>query len=154
MEILSTLAKNNHAYIYDQFTRVYTKIDLAAKDYHFKTNVDSLSIDTKRFSVVFNKQTASINAETNLSENEGLKLIENPIYANEINLLSNGNYQQIQWQLTDNSGKVFGAGFINGLTKGNRYKLAPAQSLPPGIYLLRINNAGKLLCTYKVLKIN
>jgi hypothetical protein len=60
----------------------------------------------------------------------------------------------MQWQLTDNSGKVFGAGFINGLIKGNRYKLAPAQSLTPGIYVLRINNAGKLLCTYKVLKIN
>lgn len=154
MEILSTLAKNNHAFIYDQFTREYSKIDLAAKDYHFKTNVDSLSIDKKRFSVVFNKQTASINAETILSENEGLKLIENPIKSNEINLLSNSNYQQIQWQLTDNSGKVFGAGFFNGLIKGNRFKLAPAQSLSPGIYVLRINSAGKLLCTFKLLKIN
>jgi len=154
MEILSSLAKNNQAYIYDQFSKEYIKIDLTAKDYRFKTNVDSLSIDPKRFSVVFNKQTATINAETIISEDEGLKLMENPIRSNEINLLSQGNYQQIQWQLTDNSGKVLGTGSLSGLIKGNRFKLTPAQSLSPGMYVLRINNSGKLLCTYKILKAN
>lgn len=148
MEVISELANNNKAYLLDRYTSAYTAIE---KDntYSFTITSDSLAKSKHRLMLVFNKKEGAAVEENTV--NIGMRLIQNPIQRNTIQLLSLANYNKISWQLMDNGGRLVHAGNINNVQSNQTYQIT-TNALASGFYVLQIKGDGKLLPTLKIIK--
>jgi len=144
LQLLAALANNNQAYLLDKYTNEYTLID--NNKYSFTVNADAQSQSVTRFSVVLNYKKAEI-----LNNNLPVSLLTNPSSGNVYVLYSNNNYNNLQWQISDNNGRVLQTGTLSAVTLGNTYTINAGNSAQ-GIYYILLNGDGKTLPTLKAIK--
>ncbi|MBS1643119.1 MAG: VCBS repeat-containing protein [Bacteroidetes bacterium] len=146
IQLLSLIANNNKAYLYDSYTGVYTLIDGNTNSYGFITTSDIQSQKSTRFSIV-------LNAKGTEADNNNLPviLLNNPSNNNQFSLFSKSNYSQLQYQVIDNAGRVLNAGMFNNVLKGSVYNINAANAVQ-GHYFIKLIGNGSLLPTLNAVK--
>ncbi|MBS1579380.1 MAG: hypothetical protein JST29_07060 [Bacteroidetes bacterium] len=146
IQLLSLIAGNNKAYLYDGYTGVYTLIDGNTNSYGFITTSDMQSQKSTRFSIV-------LNAKATEADNNNLPvvLLNNPSNNNQFTLFSKSNYNQLQYQVIDNAGGVLNAGMFNNVLKGSVYNINAANAVQ-GHYFIKLIGNGSLLPTLNAVK--
>ncbi len=146
IQLLSLIAGNNKAYLYDSYTGVYTLIDGNTNSYGFITTSDMQSQKSTRFSIV-------LNAKATEADNNNLPvvLLNNPSNNNQFTLFSKSNYNQLQYQVIDNAGRVLNAGMFNNVLKGSVYNINAANAVQ-GHYFIKLIGNGSLLPTLNAVK--
>ena len=140
--LLSSMYDGNEVYLLDHYTGQATLISAGAANYSFQVSSDAASASTSRFTLALN-----YTAKSAINTNEIL-LLNNPSPDNQVNIVFNQNYQKVNWQLIDNSGKVLQSGQFSSVTKGS-INIATTQNLSSGSYFIKLTGDGKALQTQK-----
>ena len=143
--LLSAMYDDNEVYLIDHYTHQATLISTASANYPFIVTSDNNSSSISRFSLLLNYK-----AKVEIGINE-IILLNNPSSVNQFNIVIGSDYQRVNWQLIDNSGRVMEAGTFNGVTKGV-VNIAQTQNLVSGTYYIKLIEDGKVLTTKKWIK--
>ncbi len=143
---LAPITDGNQISLIDNYTHQNTLITDSTA-YDFSVTDDSLSKADGRFSVVFNSKTFS----TINNSLANTILIKNPTHDNYFTIKAGNNFNQLNWQLNDASGRCIQKGVLSNLTKG-QIKEVNTATLTSGIYFIKINGDNKEVKTYKWIK--
>ena len=147
IHLLSAIAGDNKAYLFDSYTNQYTLIDGTADNYNFLVTSDAGSQSSARFSVVMNHKEIINTIHTDLP----VMLLNNPSNGNMFTLYSKNNYAQLQWQIMDGAGRLLLTGSFSNVLKGNTFQIN-AGNTTPGSYYIKLNGDGNALPVLKALK--
>ena len=147
IQLLSPVANGNKAYLYDSYTNTATLIDGNTNTYSFITTADPKSQSSTRFSVVMNYKEAVNTINTNLP----VMLLNNPTTNSVFTLYSKNNYNQLQWQVVDGSGRALQIGAFNSVQKGSTYQIN-AGTIANGNYFIKLTGDGNALPVLKAIK--
>ncbi len=147
IQLLSAIANSNKAYLFDSYTNQYTLIDGSTDIYSFITTSDAKSQSNTRFSIAMNAKLINDNNNTNYP----VTLLNNPSTGNLFILYSKNNYNQLQWQLVDASGRLLQAGLLSNVMKGSTYQIN-AGNTTQGNYFIKLTGDGNALPVLKALK--
>jgi hypothetical protein len=147
LNLLSSLANSNQAYLIDQYGNKNILISGADSIYTFQVNADTLSRSAKRFAIAMNYKVA---------ENRNLAsipvvLLNNPSSNHLFTLYSHENYEQLQWEIVDAAGRLLQTGLLNHVLKESTHQIN-AGKLNQGNYFIKLNGDGNALPVLKALK--
>ena len=146
-QLLSPIANNNTIALLDHYNGTYTTLDNTNPSYTFNVTSDAASQSLKRFSLVFNPKATNTTVSSVLS----VSLLNNPSTGNGFTLYSKENYNELQWQLIDNSGRSVQTGSINNVQNGGTYQVNTNASLQ-GMYFIKLIGDNKSLNSLKLIK--
>jgi len=146
-QLLSPIANNNTIALLDHYNGTYTTLDNTNPSYTFNVTSDAASQSLKRFSLVFNPKATNTTVSSVLS----VSLLNNPSTGNGFTLYSKENYNELQWQLVDNSGRSVQTGSINNVQNGGTYQVNTNASLQ-GMYFIKLIGDNKSLTSLKLIK--
>ena len=147
MALLSKLANGNQAYLIDRYSNNNILIGGADSLYSFQVNADTLSQSAQRFAVTMNYKAADNPAVASIP----VMLLNNPSSNNFFTLYSHENYQLLQWQIVDNTGKMLQAGLLSNVSKGSTHQIN-AGNTAQGSYFIKLTGDGSSLPVLKAIK--
>jgi hypothetical protein len=147
IHLLSAIAGDNKAYLFDSYTNQYTLIDGTIDHYNFVVTSDAGSQSSARFSVVMNHKEIINTSNTDLP----VMLLNNPSSGNMFTLYSKNNYSQMQWQILDGAGRLLQTGLFSNVLKGSTYQINAGNTVQ-GSYYIKLNGDGNSLPVLKALK--
>ena len=143
--LLSAMYDGNDVFLIDHYTNLATLISVDSAFYQFTVSSDANSASPTRFSIVLNYKP-----KIDIGSNEVL-IWNNPSTLNQFEVVIGGDYQTVNWQLLDISGRIVQSGIFNGVAKGT-LNIAPVRNISSGIYFIKLISDGKLLPTQKWIK--
>jgi len=144
-KLLSSMYDANEVYLIDHYTNETALVSADSAVYNFQVSSDPLSASVSRFSIAFNYKKA-INASSN-----GILLLNNPSSLNQFNIVLGADYQNVNWELIDNTGRVLQSGLFNDVKKG-AINTAQTPNLLSGSYFIKLIGDSKTLPTQKWIK--
>ena len=147
IQLLSAIANSNKAYLFDSYTNQYTLIDGNTNNYNFITTADPKSQSNTRFSIVMNQKIIPDNTNTNYP----VALLNNPSTGNLFTLYSKNNYNQLQWQIVDASGRLLQGGLFSNVMKYSTHQIN-AGNIKHGNYFIKLTGDGNSLPVLKAIK--
>ena len=78
-------------------------------------------------------------------------LLNNPTTNSVFTLYSKNNYNQLQWQVVDGSGRALQIGAFNSVQKGSTYQIN-AGTIANGNYFIKLTGDGNALPVLKAIK--
>ncbi|MBN8836468.1 MAG: hypothetical protein J0I09_04380 [Sphingobacteriia bacterium] len=145
-QLLSPFAGNNIIYLYDSYTNVYVKLDENNPSYQFTVNTDPSSKNVNRFSLVFNNIT-----DEKSSHSSQAYLLNNPSAGNGFYISFNKNFNTVQWQLLDVSGKSIQIGALQNVQSQEVYHVGLQKNIQ-GLFFIKLIGDGNALNTVKLVK--
>lgn len=145
-QLLSPFAGSNIIYLYDSYTNVYVKLDENNPSYQFTVNTDPSSKNVNRFSLVFNNITDEKNSHSSQAY-----LSNNPSAGNGFYISFNKNFNTVQWQLLDVSGKSIQIGALQNVQSQEVYHVGLQKNIQ-GLFFIKLIGDGNALNTVKLVK--
>ena len=78
-------------------------------------------------------------------------LLNNPSTGNLFTLYSKNNFNQLQWEIVDASGRSLQTGLLSNVLKGSTHQIN-AGNTKQGNYFIKLNGDGNALPVLKALK--
>jgi hypothetical protein len=144
-KLLSAMYDGNEVYLLDHYTNQTTLVSADSASYSFNVTSDPGSASVSRFSIAFNYK-----AKLDIPAND-IRLLNNPSSLNQFNIVLGADYQKLNWELVDNSGRVLQSGLFSGVTK-ETVNTAQTNNLSSGSYFIKLIGDGKSLTTQKWIK--
>ena len=148
LNLLSTLANNNQAYLIDRYSNENILIGGTDSVYAFKVNADTLSQSAQRFAVTMNYKAVDHNTANN---DLPVLLLNNPSTGHLFTLYSKNNYNQLQWEIVDEGGRSLQTGLLSNVLKGSTHQINVGNSTQ-GSYFIKLNGDGNVLPVLKAIK--
>jgi len=146
--LLSSLANGNEAFLIDRYSNENVLIGGADSIYAFEVNADLLSQSAERFAVTMNYKAVDHNTANN---NLPVLLLNNPSTGNLFTLYSKNNFNQLQWEIVDASGRSLQTGLLSNVLKGSTHQIN-AGNTKQGNYFIKLTGDGNSLPVLKALK--
>ena len=146
--LLSAMYAGNDVFLRDHYTNQTTLISTDSASYAFMVTADALSSVSNRFSIALNYKAVDHNtANINLP----VLLLNNPSTGNLFTLYSKNNFNQLQWEIVDASGRSLQTGLLSNVLKGSTHQIN-AGNTKQGNYFIKLNGDGNALPVLKALK--
>ena len=146
--LLSAMYAGNDVFLRDHYTNQTTLISTDSSTYSFMVTADANSSSTNRFSIALNYKAVDHNtANINLP----VLLLNNPSTGNLFTLYSKNNFNQLQWEIVDASGRSLQTGLLSNVLKGSTHQIN-AGNTKQGNYFIKLNGDGNALPVLKALK--
>jgi hypothetical protein len=137
-KVLSAIAGNNIAYLYDNYTKQYYSLQNDCSNtgqcsYKFQVIPEApASLAPNRFSIIFNRKNI-----TEL-ENDFVSLLNNNFGSEgNIELVFNSASPKATWQIVDNLGHVVKKGIFYNIAVGSHFEI-DSKDMTPGVYYVKI----------------
>jgi len=146
--LLSSLANGNQAYLIDRYSNENVLIGGTDSVYAFTVNADILSQSAQRFAVTMNYKAVDHNTANN---DLPVLLLNNPSTGNLFTLYSKNTYNQLQWEIVDDAGRLLQTGLLSNVLKGSTHQIN-AGNTKHGSYFIKLTGDGSALPVLKALK--
>jgi len=146
--LLSAMYAGNDVFLRDHYTNQTTLISTDSASYAFMVTSDANSSSTNRFSIALNYKAVDHNtANINLP----VLLLNNPSTGNLFTLYSKNTYNQLQWEIVDDAGRLLQTGLLSNVLKGSTHQIN-AGNTKHGSYFIKLNGDGNALPVLKAIK--
>ncbi len=146
--LLSAMYAGNDVFLRDHYTNQTTLISTDSSSYAFMVTSDALSSSTNRFSIALNYKAVDHNTANN---NLPVLLLNNPSTGNLFTLYSKNNFNQLQWEIVDASGRSLQTGLLSNVLKASTHQIN-AGNTNHGSYFIKLNGDGNALPVLKAIK--
>ncbi len=146
--LLSAMYAGNDVFLRDHYTNQTPLISTDSFSYAFMVTSDANSSAAGRFSIALNYKAVDNNT-ANISL--PVLLLNNPSTGNQFTLYSKNTYNQLQWEIVDDAGRLLQTGLLSNVLKGSTHQIN-AGNTKHGSYFIKLNGDGNALPVLKALK--